>query len=115
VACEAFNFREIVRRHENCRFCGTLEECLDQFVANQRIQACERIIQNNKSWMERQRARQCRLHPHSAGQVAKFPIERQLEKADQLPLQFSVPSRVKGPEVTQKRTDPHPLWQFLIL
>jgi len=82
VTREAFDFGEVVGRDEYRGFCGALEKTFDELIADERIEAAKRFIENDEAGVEGEGAGKSEFHLHAAGESFDFAVERQLKLFD---------------------------------
>jgi hypothetical protein len=78
----SFDFGEVVGGEEDGGFGGPLEKAFDELIANERIKAAERFIENDDAGVEGEGAGESEFHFHAAGESFDFAVERQIKLLD---------------------------------
>ena len=99
---------------EDGGFGGTFEEAFDQLIANTRIEAAEGLTQDDEAALKGEGSGEGEFHSHATRKSLDFAIERPVELLDERWFERSVPSGIKLVEIFRKRSDFHPLRNFLI-
>ncbi len=114
MAREAFDFGEVVGGNEDGGFGSAFEQAFDELIAHERIEAAERLIENDEFGMEGKRAGESELHFHPAGKSFDFAIEREIELLDERLLESGIPGGIERAEIIEQRADFHPFGDLLI-
>ena len=65
MADERFDVVQVMRGDEDRRIRGPSENAADEFIANQRVESGERLVENQQARTVSERARERRFHPHA--------------------------------------------------
>ena len=89
-------------------------KAFDEFVADERVEAGERLVENDERGAIGEDAGESNLHLHSAGEMLDLAFEREIELAQEMLLEGEVPCGIKGAEIVEEVADGHPLGEFLV-
>ncbi len=115
VAGEGFDLGEVVRGEEDGALGGALKEAFDEFVADERVEAGEGLVEDDERGAVGEDAGEGDLHLHAAGEMLELAVEREIELAEELLLEGAVPGGIEGAEVVEEVADGHPVGHFLVL